>query len=138
VRHANLYWGDDATTIQTKDQIRAILRQIAPANRTVFCDGTWPAALRWYLRDLRPISNSDLASVVVDTTGKLALDPNRSIKFDYAEGWSPDVTALDGKNATRFFLFQRAWGQLTTESVAVDVRNQAGAAPTLILPPPGE
>ncbi len=137
-RHGNLYWGNDATTIQTKEQTRAVLSQIDPANRTVFNDGNWPPALRWYLRDLRSTSSNELASVVVDTTGKGNLDANRSIKFDYAESWNPVAAVLDRKSAIRFFLFQRAWGPFTTQSVATEVRNQVSAAPTLILPPPGK
>jgi len=137
-RHANLYWGDDATTVQTKDQTRAIGKQVAPDNRTVAHEGMWPAALRWYFRDLRAIPNEELASVVVGTTGKSDFDPNRSMTFDYTEGWSPDINTLDRKSAMRFFFFQRAWSPLTTQSVAIEVRNQEQAAPTLILPPPGK
>ena len=137
-RHATLYWGQDATTIQTRDQGNAILKQVEPANRTVYHDGGWPPALRWYLRDLRPIESISDARVVVDTNqpSKLNLDPARTTQFEYVESWIAVPASLNNRRALRFFFLQEPWSAITAHPVALEVRPQgSGNAPTLIVPP---
>jgi hypothetical protein len=137
-RHANLYWGKDATTIETAREARAILTQLAPGNLTVFIEGSWPPALRWCLRSLRPVGSIDQASVVIDTNQprKLDLDPSRTVQFDYSESWIADPAALDERRALRFFFLQQPWGDVVMRSAEIAVREYpAGSAPTLILPP---
>ncbi|HXD89853.1 MAG TPA: hypothetical protein VNU00_02250 [Candidatus Binataceae bacterium] len=138
-RHATLYWGDEAATIQAVDQCHAVLKPLAPPDLTVFHEGTWPVSLRWYLRRLRPVTAPDVAAIAVDTNhGQPASDVVRTYQFDYAESWTADPHTLDAHRAVLYFFLQRPWSEVVTRDATITVRAQAaGSAPTLILPPAG-
>ncbi len=138
-RRANLFWSEGATTRQAVERCAALVKDVAPANATVFNDGDndWPAALRWYLRGLRPVTSRDSAAIVVDTNGfNSDDDAARASRVDFEESWKPDPDELTADRALLYFFTQRAWGELVVRSALIEAGPQAGiAAPTLILPP---
>jgi uncharacterized protein (TIGR03663 family) len=138
-RRANLFWNNGATTPQAVARCAALLHDVPPGNATVFnnSDKDWPAALRWYLRGLRPVTNQDGAAIVVDTNGFNSDDDRvRASHVDFEEIWRPDPSELTAERALLYFFTQRAWGELAVRSVLIEPGPQTGgASPTIILPP---
>jgi hypothetical protein len=126
-RHANLYWGEGATTAQTATQCAAILKQIVPASPSVFYAGEWPPALRWYLRDARPVEFANAASILVTTDPSGRPNPS-AMQFDYQETWLPNPASLNTMRALRYFLSQRIWGEVTTHSTLLQVNPRVESA----------
>lgn len=123
-RHANLYWGDGATTSDTSVRCAAVRKQIPPTDATVFHDGNWPATLRWYLRSFRPVPSPDHARLVVQTNDKSVrlAEPER---FDFEEQWVPDPAKLDWHRAVTYFFTLQAWGDVTGKAATLHVNTPA-------------
>jgi hypothetical protein len=138
-RHANLFWSEGATTPQAVERCATLLKNVSPGNATVFKadDGLWPPALRWYLRELRPVTSQDTAAIVVATNGLGTNGGTTSAaRVDYEESWTADTAGLTAERALLYFFTQRAWGYVTIRSALIEAGPQAGmAAPTIILPP---
>ncbi|HLW72109.1 MAG TPA: hypothetical protein VKS22_15970 [Candidatus Binataceae bacterium] len=134
-RHANLYWGEGATTPQTATQCAAVLKQIAPASPTVYHAGEWPPALRWYLREARPVELTAAAIVVATDPGGRA-NAGGGRQFDYEETWIPSPAGLDTTRAVRYFFSQRTWGEVTTRIASIQANPRIGAAAPSVTAPP--
>jgi hypothetical protein len=136
-RHANLLWDAQATTEQARLYAHQAAAGIPPASATVFIDGKIAAPLRWYLRDLRPVSAADTATVVVTTGTPTAPEPQPAAvyHFDYAEDWRPNFGVANAADLTRFLLGGKIWGLVTTNDITILVRKPAAGAPTVILTP---
>jgi hypothetical protein len=141
-RRGNLYWSEGATTIQTADVCNSILKRIAPANVTVYHDGEWPPALRWYLRSARPVASVDAATIVVETepSGEVLPDSSAVSRFEYEEGWSPTLGGLDWRRALAYLISQKIWGEMISRSALVRttppmIPQSGSPPPTMILPP---
>lgn len=137
-RHANLYWGADATTIQTRRECADASNGIAPADATVFFAGGDSPVIRWYLRGLRPVSNIEAATVVA--AGQpyripSAAGATQTHRFDAAIGWSPQAAGLDGTSALHYLFSAQIWGKVSEYSVVLAVRPPLNPAPTVILAP---
>lgn len=136
-RRANLLWSEGATMPEAVARCSALLRDIAPADATVFHEGDWPPALRWYLRGLRSVIFSEAAAVVVDTSPprRPEEDAARTNRVDYEESWTADPRGLTAHRALLYFFTQRAWGAIVTRSAIIEAGPRGGVgAPTLILP----
>jgi hypothetical protein len=141
-RHASLYWGDGATTTRAKSECSAALEGIAPANMTVYHDGEWPPALRWYLRLARPIASVDAATIVVETEPSEEVLPDSSAvsRFEYEESWSPTLGSLNWRRALAYLISQKIWGTMIFRSALVRttlpmIPQSGSPPPTMILPP---
>jgi predicted membrane-bound mannosyltransferase len=141
-RRGSLYWSEGATTIQTADVCNSILKRIAPANVTVYHDGEWPPALRWYLRLARPVASVDAATIVVETdlSGEALPDSSAVSRFEYEESWSPTLGSLNWRRALAYLISQKIWGTMIFRSALVRTTQpmipQSGSPPpTMILPP---
>jgi len=135
-RHANLLWYAQATT----EQARLYAHQAAgipPVSATVFFAGEIAAPLRWYLRDLRPVSAADTATVFVTAATPVAPEPPPAAiyHFDYAEDWRPNFGIATAADVTRLLLAGKIWGPVTTNDTTIIVRKPAAGAPTVILTP---
>ncbi len=135
-RHANLFWGNQATTEQARLYAHQAAAGLPPVSATAFFDGKIAAPLRWYLRNLRPVSAADAATVVV-TTSTVAPESQPAVvyHFDYAEQWSPDFAVATTSEVLRFLLGGKIWGPVTTTDITIIVRNPSSGAPTVILTP---
>ena len=139
-RHANLYWGAAATTVQTRLYARQAAGGIAPADATVFFeDENEPAAapIRWYMRGLRPIATAAAATVVVSAKAPAASEsqPMAIYSFDYSQGWQPNFATAKAAEVMRFLLSGKIWGPITAENISIMVRKPATSAPTVIMTP---
>ena len=136
-RHANLFWGAQATTEQARLYARQAAAGIPPVSATVFFDGEVAAPLRWYLRDLRPLHAADAATVVVTKTPPTSPEPQPAAiyHFDYAEDWSPNFGVATAADLMRFLFSGKIWGPVTTSDLTIVVRKAASGAPTVILTP---
>jgi uncharacterized protein (TIGR03663 family) len=137
-RHANLFWGANATTEQARLYARQASAGISPVNATVFFDDDAPDPLRWYLRDLRPVDDATVARVLVKTSTPPSGESQTTAIYhvDYAEGWSPNFSAAKSAEVARFMLSGRVWGPITTKNLTILVRKPSASAPTVILTPP--
>ena len=135
-RHGSLFWGGEATTEQARLYARRAAAGLTPAAATVYFDGPVPAAIRWYLRELRPVDTVQAASVIV--TARQAA-PNeepsdmRIYRFAAVEHWAPDYATLSAGRAIRFVLTGAVWNPGTFDEVTVAVKRAAGSAPAAIL-----
>ena len=138
-RRANLFLSEGATTVEAVERCTWLQKGISPENATVFNDGDWPAALRWYLRNLRPVNGRDAAWIVVDASGSASdADVAPTSHIDFEESWTADPSALSLKGALLYFFTQRAWGQVATLSaIIVAGPLQAGGAPLTVTAPAG-
>ncbi len=110
-RHANLWQGAQATTVQARLYTDDAAAGISPADATVFFDGEIAAPLRWYLRELRPVRAAESATVTV-SNGATAGGPTAAdYHFDYAEGWQPDFAKARAAEVMRFLLDGRSGGR---------------------------
>jgi uncharacterized protein (TIGR03663 family) len=140
-RHANLFWFDGTTTVQTRDESARALEGITPADATVFFkdDHSDLTALEWYLRTLRPVDKPDAATVVVELKpDSLANDPDsgvRTFSFDSDESWSASSKGLDLSRALAYFFTARAWGPIETHRATIIVKPGRAVAPTEIITP---
>jgi hypothetical protein len=144
-RHANLFWFDGATTIQTRAESAQALKGITPADATVFFndhDSDSDAdlsALEWYLRTLRPVDKPEAATLVVepkpDSTAKESDSGVRAVAFDSDESWSASSKELDLSRALAYFFTARAWGPIETHGVTIIVKPGREVAPTQIITP---
>ncbi len=139
-RHANLYWGAAATTVQTRLYARQAAGGIAPSNATVFFeDENGPAAapIRWYMRGLRPIATAPTATVVVSAKAPVAPEsqPVAIYSFDYTQGWQPNYATAKPGDMIRFLLSGKIWGPITAENISIMVRKPSTSAPTVIMTP---
>jgi uncharacterized protein (TIGR03663 family) len=143
-RHANLFWFDGATTIQTRDESARALEGITPADATAFfndndsdSDADW-SALEWYLRTLRAVDKPEAATVVVEPEPGAASDSDsgvRALSFDFDESWSATSKGLDLSRALAYFFTARAWGPIETHGVTIIVKPGREVAPTQIITP---
>ncbi len=146
-RHANLFWGAPATTEQTRLYVREAAAGISPADATVYFDGAVALPLRWYLRDLRPVSRAAAATVIVSNAPApqppvtqspeaQSSAPELSViyHFDYAEGWLPSFARARSSQVVDFLLRGRLWGPITTAGATIVVRKSP-IAPTVLLSP---
>jgi hypothetical protein len=138
-RHANLYWGDGAATIQLKVQSAEILKSVSPPDATVAFNGAALSAptLQWYLRALRPAASAESATVAVNLggSGPMGTSADPSFAFDFEESWQPRIATLDAARAVDYLLAARVWGPVKTRGVAIIVSPGGGSAPTVILTP---
>lgn len=136
-RHANLYWGDAATTEQARLYSREAAAGIPPASATVFFDGEIAAPLRWYLRDLRPVAAADAATLIVGRSDPSLAEAQAAAiyHFDYEEGWLPNLGAAKYSDVMSFILTGRTWGPVSMRDITIVVRKPAASAPTVILTP---
>jgi uncharacterized protein (TIGR03663 family) len=136
-RHANLLWYAQATTEQARLYAHQAAAGIPPVSAMVFFAGEIAAPLRWYLRDLRPVSAADTATVLVTTATPVAPEPPpaATYHFDYAEDWRPNFGIATAADVTRFLLAGKTWGPVTTDDMTIIVRKPAAGAPTVILTP---
>jgi predicted membrane-bound mannosyltransferase len=136
-RHANLFWDAPATTEQARLYARQAAAGIPPVSATVFFAGEITAPLRWYLRDLRPVSAADTATVFVTTATPTAPEPPPAAvyHFDYAEDWRPNFGVATTAEVLRFLLGGKIWGPGTTDDMTIIVRKPTAGAPTVILTP---
>ena len=137
-RHANLFWGANATTEQARLYARQASAGIPPVNATVFFDDDAPDPLRWYLRDLRPVDDIAVATVIVKTSTPPSAEAQAAALYhvDYAEGWLPNFKAAKSAEVIRFLLSGRIWGPVSTKDLTIVVRKPSTSAPTVILTPP--
>lgn len=136
-RHANLFWGAQATTEQARLYAHQGAAGIPPVSATVFFDGEVAAPLRWYLRDLRPVRAADTATVLVTTSTPTSPEPQPAAiyHFDYAEDWRANFGVATTADVRRFLLSGKIWGPVTTSDITIIVRKPASGAPTVILTP---
>jgi hypothetical protein len=136
-RHANLYWHDGATTLQTRERCAEIVNRIVPADATVFANHGWAPALRWYLRALRPVADPEVATVQLDPViaPDSESDEDHKFEFDFEESWVPQVDAIDPESALRYLFTAQVWGKVRTRRVTILVTRSGPSAPTVILPP---
>jgi predicted membrane-bound mannosyltransferase len=129
-RRANLFWSEGATTLQAVERCTWLQKGVSPENATVFNDGDWPAALRWYLRGLRPVNSRDAAWIVVDANGSPTdEDAATTSHIDFEESWNADPDELTLKRALLYFFTQRAWGEVTTHSAIIVAGPQQAGTP---------
>jgi len=134
-RHANLWQGAHATTLQARLYTDDAAAGISPADATVFFDGEVAAPLRWYLRELRPVRALDSATVIVSNGAAGGTGAAASYHFDYAEGWQPDFTKARAAEVLRFLFGGRIWGPVTFDDVTIMVRKPAASASTITSAP---
>jgi uncharacterized protein (TIGR03663 family) len=138
-RHANLFWFDGATTVQTREESARALEGITPADATVFFkdDHSDLVALEWYLRTLRPVDKPEAATVVVEPKpDSMATDSGvRTFSFDSDESWSATSKGLDLSRALAYFFTARAWGPIETHVSTIIVKPGRAVAPTEIITP---
>jgi predicted membrane-bound mannosyltransferase len=142
-RHANLFWFDGATTVQTRDDSARALEGITPADATVFFKDDHSdldlSAVEWYLRTLRPVDKRDAATVVVEPKpDSIGNDPDsgvRTFSFDSDESWSASSKGLDLSRALAYFFTARAWGPIETHQATIIVKPGRAVAPTEIITP---
>jgi hypothetical protein len=126
-RHANVLWGELATTVQTRLYSGLATEGIKPQNATVyFYDDFYDdaAALRWYLRDLRPVSDPASASVLVGTApakAAIAGVKPRQFHFAYAETWPFDWSGLTPAKALLYIFIGDAWAAPAASEVTITV-----------------
>jgi uncharacterized protein (TIGR03663 family) len=139
-RHANLFWFDGATTVQTRDESARALEGITPADATVFFkdDHRDLPALEWYLRTLRPVDKRAATVVVEPKPDSIGNDPDsgvRTFSFDSDESWSASSKGLDLSRALAYFFTARAWGPIETHQATIIVKPGRAVAPTEIITP---
>jgi predicted membrane-bound mannosyltransferase len=137
-RRANLYWSAGATTIETAERLTALSSQITTIDATVFVQGEWPPAVRWYLRDFRSVEDQAQAALVLDavTNDDIATSAVDTDRFELEESWMPDPAQLDRDRALRYFFAQQAWGTITRRAVTIHINAPIhDAAPTVIVLP---
>jgi hypothetical protein len=137
-RHANLYWGEGATTIEARTHLREIRRGFPEQGGTVFIHGMWQPSLRWYLREFRPTSSAEMADLVIYSSPGKAIrdsDVESFSMIDLEESWRPAISDLNAARALRFVFTGDAWVPLRTGTVAIMARTPSDSAPTLILTP---
>lgn len=136
-RHANLFWGSQATTEQARLYTRQGAAGIPPEAATVFFDGEIAAPLRWYMRGLRPLGAADAATVVLTKVPPPSPErqPAAMYHFDYAEDWNPNFAGATAADVLRFLFSGKIWGPITTDDITIVVRKPAAGAPTVILTP---
>ena len=107
-------------------------------NATVFFDDDAPDPLRWYLRNLRPVDDATIATVMVKTSTPPSTEAQAAATYrvDYAEGWLPNFKATKSAEVVRFLLSGRIWGPVSTKDLTIVVRKPSTSAPTVILTPP--
>lgn len=134
-RHANLYWGSLTTTIQTRVYCRRAMVGIAPKDATVYFQTDAPA-LRWYLRELRPVKDPAIAAVTVGAPS--ASDGSdgpkneaglRHFDFDYAMSWPLNWSGLTLGSALRYVFTGEAWADPVAASVRITAPQLPGPAP---------
>ncbi|MGH7840580.1 MAG: hypothetical protein ACREQT_03565, partial [Candidatus Binataceae bacterium] len=78
------------------------------------------------------------ATLVVETAPAARPNPGSAatVGFDYEESWVPSLAGLNTTRALLYFLSQRAWGEVTTRSVALQTFTRAGSASPAVVPPP--
>ena len=132
-RHANLWRGAHATTVQARLYTDDAAGGISPADATVFFDGEIVAPLRWYLRELRPVRAAESATVIV-SNGTAAQGASRgpaaSYHFDYTERWQPDFGKARVAEVMRFLFGGKIWGPVTLDDVTIMVRKPTASAST--------
>jgi uncharacterized protein (TIGR03663 family) len=136
-RHANLWQGAHATTVQARLYTDEAAAGISPADATVFFDGEVAAPLRWYLRELRTVRATESATVIVRNGSEaVAAGPAASsYHFDYAGGWQTDFAKARAAEVMRFLFGGRIWGPVTFEDVTIIVGKPAASASTVTSAP---
>jgi uncharacterized protein (TIGR03663 family) len=138
-RHALLYWSEPATTVETPRECAHAVAAVASAGASAAVPDGLPA-IRWYLRDFAPTDDVERANLVASRPVPEATLPSATgdtIQFGAQESWTPDLHALTGGAAIRYFFTARAWSDVTIGDVVLRVRApSAAAAPTVIVPPP--
>jgi hypothetical protein len=139
LRHANLYWRDGATTIEARPYLNSIRRRFPEPGGTVYSNGEWQPALRWYLRDFRPANSAKVADLVINPNPPafVVQDPDfeDTSKIDLDKTWDPALSTLTAARAIRFVLAAHPWTPLRDDTIAIMIRPPTELAPTLIIPP---
>ena len=138
-RHANLFWSDGATLPTVRRYARAAAAGLPPEAATVAYLGAVAPEIRWYLRDLRPVSDPAIASVIaVEDAAAPPVSSEATVRqFDYSEAWRPDLATADASRIARFVASGEIWGEITPRQATLIRRPIGPAAPTVILTPPG-
>ncbi|HEX4210357.1 MAG TPA: glycosyltransferase family 39 protein [Candidatus Binataceae bacterium] len=128
-RHANLYWSAMTTTIQTRVYCRRAMAGITAADATVYFNIEAPA-LRWYLRELRPVKDPTISAVTVgpspiDGSGNGAKhsDELRRFDFDYAMTWPLTWSGLTPASALSYIFAGEARANPIAASVNITARG---------------
>ena len=127
-RHASLYWPPLSTTVQTSVYCRRAMAGIMPEDATVYFRVD-PPAIRWYLRDLRPVNDAEIASVIVGPPGRGSQPSQgsglRRYDFDYAMSWPLSSNDLTFGAAVRYIGASEAWASPIPASVSITARASA-------------
>jgi predicted membrane-bound mannosyltransferase len=134
-RHANLWQGAHATTVQARLYTDDAAAGISPADATVFFDGEIAAPLRWYLRELRPVRAAESATVIVRNGTLAGGTAVANYHFDFAEGWQPDFGKARAADIMRFLLGGRIWGPVAFDDVTIMVRKPTASVSTITSAP---
>jgi len=136
-RHVNLDWGDLTTTVQTRFYASRAMEGIVPEDATVYFYADSPA-LRWYLRDLRPVADPAAATVIVGAaTAKAGSNenPKRQVfRFAYAETWPLDSSKLSPAKALRFIFTGSAWADPVASEVTITAPSASSFSSELAPP----
>jgi hypothetical protein len=124
-RHASLYWAPLSTTIQTSIYCRRAMAGIMPKDATVYFRGDQPA-IRWYLRDLRPVDDPSIASLTVaprDARSQANQTAGtRRYEFDHAMTWPFLSKNLTFGAAVLYILASEAWASPIPAPVTITAR----------------
>ncbi|MGH7987082.1 MAG: hypothetical protein ACREQX_12450 [Candidatus Binataceae bacterium] len=131
-RRLSLYTRD-ATTVETPQLCAAAIKRTAPGSATVFFPPDTAAALRWYLRSLRPVARARDARVVVG--GKVNTGPGKTYHFDYEMGWTPSLRMLDASLALAYLASTQVWSPVQSRATTLFVRAAPVFGPTAIFAP---
>jgi hypothetical protein len=105
---------------------------IAPKDATVYFQTDAPA-LRWYLRDLRPVRDPAIASVTVSgpsaNIGAKDAAGLRHFDFDYAMSWPLHWSGLTPGSALRYAFTGKAWADPIATPVKITAPPLPGPAP---------
>lgn len=129
--HVLLFWTDPATTMIAEQEFNHDERAVTERGTVFFAEDT-PVA-RWYLRDLKPVDSAAEADLVV-APASAEKQPNLLQTYDFTldERWTPSLSTLTLPAALRYFVFQRAWSDVTGTEVRVD---QKGPTPPPVAAP---
>jgi Dolichyl-phosphate-mannose-protein mannosyltransferase len=138
-RHANLYWDAMTTTLQTRIYCRRAMAGITPEDAKVYFEVDAPA-LRWYLRELRPVKEAAIAAVTVGPpsandgskgSGTSGSSEVRRFDFDYAMSWPLTWSALTPASALRYIFTGEAWANPVTAAVRITSHPSNPSTPML-------
>jgi predicted membrane-bound mannosyltransferase len=124
-RHVLLFWSEPATSIRTVKECERVRNTVSRDARAFIPDDA--PQVQWYLRDFTQAASREEANIVVTVgkaeSGAVEGNPDPS-EFGFEEWWTPDLRKLTTFHAIRYFLTQRAWGDVEIRELGIAIRPQ--------------